>query len=691
MNWLFNDIEDIIDMRYKKRFDLIKKLVGSRIIDILLFLPSYTVRKKYISSPSTKNVNEIIATKVKPLYIETGRSKAYPTKVTCLAGEIYVQLIFFNKFRLGYINSFIRNVQEIIVCGKLTKPPDKELQFVHPEIITNLNMWKDDEKADNVYPLITGVDIYFLKSVIKNALLRMENAKILEWIPQDILEKNNWVSFKKSVEMVHNPKNVDDTTLEGVYVQRLCFDECLAEQIAKKISNMGETHDGYPIKNEKVLYKKLIEKLTFNLTEDQISVLNSIEEDMASGKRRMSRLLQGDVGSGKTIVALLAATIVIESGYQVALLAPTEILARQHYELFLKLLDGIGINISILTSFEKGKKRTAILENLVNGTTNIIVGTHAIISESVTFCNLGFVIVDEQHRFGVNQRLMLINKGKTNPHILSMTATPIPRTLILSVHGDIDVSTIKMKPAGRTEIITTTVPMDKIFNVITSIRRIIEKGEKVYWVCPLIEESEKLDYTCVINRYNFLYEIFQDDVIMMHGRMKEAERREIFDSFREGTKHILVSTTIIEIGVDIPNATVIVIENAEKFGLSQLHQLRGRVGRSNLKSFCVLLYDKKISNIQRERLDIIRRSTDGFYIADQDLLIRGAGEVLGTKQSGFKKYKTFDIDDIEHKETIYRIMSESAQMVSKIVDFSKYDYLLKIFILENFEDMKQSF
>jgi ATP-dependent DNA helicase RecG len=442
---------------------------------------------------------------------------------------------------------------------------------------------------------------------------------------------------------------------------------------------------------EKKMFNKLISILPYKLTEEQLIVLKEIERDISSGNR-MTRLLQGDVGSGKTIVSLLTSLLVIESGYQVALLAPTEILARQHYENFKNLLSVIEkeVCIQIFTSNEKGTKRRSIVQGLFEGRINIIVGTHAIISEFIEFYNLGLVIVDEQHRFGVNQRLSLISKGKHIPHVLSMTATPIPRTLILSLYGDIEVSSITKKPIGRKDIITKAVSMNALNKIVESMKKIISKGHKIYWVCPLIEESEKLDYTCVIERFEFLKQYFKEQVLMMHGKMKSQDRSEIFEKFRNGISKILVSTTIIEVGVDVHDATVIIIENAEKFGLSQLHQLRGRVGRSHLQSYCILLYENKITSLQRERIKIIRDSTDGFYIAEKDLLIRGAGEVLGTRQSGFKKYKTFDIDDPEYKQIIFEIMQEAHIAVRSFEDSSQL-HLLNIFLPKNFEKIKLSF
>jgi ATP-dependent DNA helicase RecG len=679
-----------IEVSYKKRASLIRKLIGNRIVDALLFMPSYGVSKKYVFPVTRSNINQTIVTKFKPLAIIKGRNRHKPVKVLGTCGDSQIELVFFHA-RAAYFKYYLKVGVEVSVCGKLTESATGTLQFIHPERISKSEMARSLSGIQNIYPLTAGVSIFVVQSVISHSIELMRESNIAEWIPDSILLKHNWKSFKESIYRIHNPLGHEDTTLNGLYRQRLCFDECLAEQVSKKISRDKRSDKGFVIQNERKLFKRLLEKLPFQLTADQIGALTEIESDLSSGKN-MARLLQGDVGTGKTIVSLLASLLVIESGYQVALLAPTEILARQHYEGFKNILSELGDEtcINILTSNETGKKRKVTLQSLMDGSTNIIVGTHAIISESVVFSNLGMVIVDEQHRFGVNQRLKLINKGKSVPHVLSMTATPIPRTLILSVYGDIDVSLIKSKPIGRKDITTRAVPMSNMLNVIESIKEVIARDEKVYWICPLIEESEKLDYTCVINRFEFLREHFADEVTMMHGKMKTEERREIFEDFRGGKTHVLVSTTIIEVGVDVPDATVIIIENAEKFGLSQLHQLRGRVGRSDLQSFCILLYEDNIGKIQRERLKTIRESNDGFYIAEKDLLIRGSGEILGTKQSGMKKYRTFNVDDQENKITIFEIMRE-ANEVAQNIDISKCEALLKMFMIENFENVKQSF
>lgn len=686
---IFDNLEKAIDASYAKRAKLARNLMGDRVVDAMLFMPSYSVSKKYVYPVTSADKDKTIVTKFTPIAIEKNSYKRSrkPTKILGYSGDTPLEIVFFNA-KSAYFTYYVKIGVEIGVCGKLVESMIGRLQIIHPESVTKVEKVMDLTGVHNVYPLTAGVSLFMVQSVIQKAISLAKMDHITEWIPQSILEKYHWVSFLESISRIHNPLEFDDTSMKSIYRQRICFDECLSEQIAKWISSDQISSNGNIIKNSKILFNKLIDKLPFKLTGEQIKVIHEIESDMSSG-RCMFRLLQGDVGSGKTIVALLSALLVVESGYQVAVLAPTEILARQHYETFKNILDGMDITVTILTSNEKGKKRTIINQSIFDGSSKIVVGTHAIISNSVVFNKLGLVIVDEQHRFGVNQRLQLINKG-VRSHVLSMTATPIPRTIILSVYGNIKVSSIKEKPQNRRDIITRAIPFTRISEIIESMKNTVFRGEKIYWVCPLIEESEKLDYTCVLNRYNSLEKIFDDDVVMMHGKMKVDERQEIFERFKDGRAHILVSTTIIEVGIDVKDASVIIIENAEKFGLSQLHQLRGRVGRSNIQSYCILLYDNKINALQRERIQVIRDSTDGFHIADRDLMIRGGGEIFGTKQSGVKKYKTFDISDDENKWMIYKIMKEASEL-AQTINPSACETLLKIFLPENFETINQSF
>jgi ATP-dependent DNA helicase RecG len=688
---LFDKIESIIDFKYKNRKELIKKLIGEYVVDALLFMPSYPVSKQRVESITRQHLNKTIAVKFRTLGIETKRYRTKsPKKAIGLVGDTQVSLVFFNSTKWVF-KYYLQPGAEVAVCGKLTEGLDGEFQFVHPETICQISLIDQLQGVHNVYRLTWGVTVQLVRDVIKEAIKKTGETDIPEWIPSDFLEQKGWVSFKQSIEMIHNPRSEEDATLKGPYVQRLCFDEFLAEHIAKRISNEHRHSEGYVMDLSKTsLVREFMRRLPFKLSEDQRKVLTEIRDDLTTG-RPMLRLLQGDVGSGKTVVALITALLVIENGYQVALLAPTEILTKQHYDTFVRMLEGSGVKVDYLTSSERIVRRREALSNLANGSTNIIVGTHSIISDTVQFDKLGLIIVDEQHRFGVNQRLALINKAQ-NPHILSMTATPIPRTLLLSMHGDVEISFIRTMPVGRKDIITRAISMDRIEELISSMRSIIEKKEKIYWICPLIEESDKLDYTCVINRLAALKKFFGDRVAVMHGKLNSAERTEVFSKFRGSEFDILVSTTIVEVGVDVPNATVIIIENAERFGLSQLHQLRGRVGRSELQSYCILLHSGRMSDISRERINVIRESNDGFYIADKDLALRGTGDVFGTKQSGAKEYRILKTTNNPEYESIVLDLMRDAREIAKDVDISKTDTLLKIFTNEkDLRSIKRSF
>jgi ATP-dependent DNA helicase RecG len=688
-NAIFNSVDICVGEYFKPRAALFKKLLGDRVVDSLLHMPLYTIEKVYSYPLSQNDIGKIVSTRVFVECVDySNYSSRRPIKIWAKSGEAVVKIDLFN-YKSVYAKKVFPIGKEIYISGKLTKSVDGFLQFVNP----SKSLVKGKAGFSNVYPLSNGISSEGVYSVIKNALIILNNNNINEWIPDNVLRENNWKSFYESLFLIHNPNKIVENKLNFPEYQRICFDELLAEQLAMRLAT-PKTKNGNVIKNEKNLIKKLKSFLPFNLTKAQIFVINEIFKDMESGTS-MTRLIQGDVGSGKTIVAVISALYAIESGYQCALLAPTEILARQHLEKIGSYFCKLGIKTEILTSNETGKRRKDIIYNMGSGESKILIGTHAILQDEVKFNNLGLVIIDEQHRFGVNQRLRLIEKGNT-PHILSMTATPIPRTMILSQYGDIDVSFIKEKPIGRKEIITKALRIARVNDIIDSIKRIISLGQKVYWICPLIEESEKVDYTCVINRLNYMKNSFGTDAEMLHGKMKSEEKRSIFEKFSSGDFHILISTTVIEVGVDIPDATVIIIENAEKFGLAQLHQLRGRVGRSSLQSYCVLLYDdKKLSKIASERINIMKKTNDGFIIAEKDLILRGGGEIFGTKQSGQKQYKTFDFEDSDSQKYIYPILKQAAKLATAIINDSdsidKYETLLKIFNKHNSQNIKNSF
>jgi ATP-dependent DNA helicase RecG len=493
---------------------------------------------------------------------------------------------------------------------------------------------------------------------------------VLDRVGEVVLYKANGESclnLKDCLSHIHNAQSDADLLPTNPYIRQLAFAELLANQIALKIIRDRTIKDTTKtdLKNKSGLLKQeFLQKLPFELTNDQKKAISEIETDIYSSKR-MLRLLQGDVGSGKTVVALLTLLPFLENQRQVAIMCPTSILAKQHYEYLVKM----GINAELLTGAIKGKKK--ILTRLANGEIDVAIGTHALFQDGVNFKDLGYVIIDEQHRFGVVQRLSLIEKG-ANVDTLIMSATPIPRTLSLSIYGDMDLSTIYEKPKNRKEIITTSLHKDRSDTLFSRIRERVGQGEKVYWVCPLINESETegMEHIIDVNkRFEVLESQFGKQVALLHGEMKEEEKNKILSDFAFGDKKILVSTTVIEVGIDVPDATIIVIENPERFGLAQIHQLRGRVGRGNKQSYCLLFYNRMGENFKK-RAEILKNTSNGFVIAEEDLKLRGAGEILGVRQSGFGDMNFAVLE--EH----YDLLLEATKTVKYV---SEYDNLLRLF------------
>ena len=638
---LFADISTLAGVGPKTKL-LFKKLVGEKIVNLIYHLPNSVVDRRVM--PSVPDMQEgKVATTIVQIedYMPPARprDKKSPFKIRCYNETGFVTLVFFNAFP-DYLKRQLPVGQKRVVSGRVERFGG-EVQITHPDYIepvSNLNMVK---KLEPVYPLTAGIARKNLVKIITDALTRVK--PLPEWIDNGFLKKHKWQPWHISILKLHHPEEESDIATTGKYITRLAYDELLANQLAlalvRKFVNKttGQVNDG-----NGVLQKELLAKLPFELTNGQKQVISEIYEDMKSPDRMM-RLLQGDVGSGKTVVALFAALNAVESGKQVAIMAPTEILARQHYAWISAILENIDCKVEILIGKIKGEQRKRILKELENGDIDIIIGTHALFQESVDFANMGLAIIDEQHRFGVEQRMQLAKKG-SNADVLLMTATPIPRTLTLTMYGDMECSRLTDKPIGRKEIDTRIVPSSRMEDVVQGMWRVIDRGEKVYWICPLIEESEASDLAAAQERHKVLNKIFQGRVGLVHSRIKSDEREHVMKEFRDGDIDILVATTVVEVGVDIPDATVIVIEHAERFGLSQLHQLRGRVGRNDKQSSCVLLYHG-LGEIAKERLKIMRESNDGFRLAEEDLKLRGGGDVLGTKQSGMPDFKVANLYD----------------------------------------------
>ncbi|OKH89901.1 ATP-dependent DNA helicase RecG [Thalassospira sp. TSL5-1] len=620
---------------------LVERLIGGEhLVDLLWHLPSGLIDRRF-SPPLAETIDGTIVTlDVVVERHEPAPDRRRPYRIVCRTEDGFITLVFFNA-RAKYLNDVLPEGEKRIISGKIDHYRG-EYQITHPDRIGTEAERESIQTVEPVYPMAAGVTGKTLTKAILAALGHVPD--LPEWHDKALKARHGWPDFKTALYQVHKPENESDLLPDHAARARLAYDELLANQLAltlirAKMKKLG----GRSIQGDGRLRNLLAKQLPFALTGAQKRALSDINEDMAS-TGRMLRLLQGDVGSGKTVVALMAMLNAVETGRQAALMAPTEILARQHFETIAPMLEKIGITCTLLTGRDKGKARQKILDGLANGEFAVAVGTHALFQESVAFHDLAFAVVDEQHRFGVHQRLMLAGKG-TAVDVLVMTATPIPRTLTLTAFGDMEVSRLDEKPPGRQPVDTRVLPIDKVEDVAAGIGRAMRQGAKIYWVCPLVEDSEIVDLQAAEERHRILVDQFGEGRVgLVHGKMKGKEKDEVMDRFAHGDLSILVATTVIEVGVNVPEATVMVIEHAERFGLAQLHQLRGRIGRGSGASTCLLLYGSPLGEISKARLKIMRETEDGFVIAEEDLRLRGAGEVLGTRQSGLQAYRLASLD-----------------------------------------------
>ncbi len=600
----------------------------ARVIDVAFHLPTGFVDRLPRETLDMADAGRVIAITLTPVQYRMSGGARSPARVQAVdAAGNAVSLVYFGGSS-GWAKKLLPLNEPRRVSGKL-EHYGQELQIVHPDYVLPLDEAQDAEGREAIYPCSEGITS---KRIAGLAAQAIERAPALpEWIEPSLKDRHQWPDWRDALARIH----ADPADAKAR--ERLAYDEVFANQLALMlVRGEARAKRGRPLAGDGRLRDAL--RLPYAPTGAQARSIGEIEGDMAQSQP-MLRLLQGDVGSGKTLVATMALLIAVEAGAQGALLAPTEILARQHFETLGRTLAGLDLRLGLLTGRDKGRAREATLMGLASGEIDILIGTHAIFQEGVSYRDLGLVVVDEQHRFGVAQRMMLQAKAERPPHLLVMTATPIPRTLTLAQYGEMDVSRLAEMPPGREPIETRVVSEERMAEVVDGLGRHIEGGGQAYWVCPLVEESEKSDLAAAEARAATLHARFGDKIGLVHGRMKGPEKDAVMARFASGEIAVLVATTVIEVGVDVPNATLIVIEHADRFGLAQLHQLRGRVGRGGGRSVCLLLRGGQLSETARARLALMRETNDGFRIAEEDLRLRGAGELLGTRQSGEQSFR----------------------------------------------------
>ena len=652
----------------KKTMQILKKKKINNIFDLLWRLPKSYTDRSLTSKINDIQIGKIHTLKVIPTKYIFPRVRNLPNRVNCQDETGKIDCIFFNSYE-GYIRKILPLNEEITISGKISFFKNK-YQITNPTYVA-----KDSsliETVHNKYSLTEGISEKVYNKIISQILKGLPTLN--EWHGPNILKKFDNETWNDSIIKLHDPKNI--ANYKSSFYRRLAYDEILSSflvnsEIRKKIKKIKKDSKNFTDK----YYKNTISKLNFNLTNDQKKALFDINEDLTS-KSKMFRLLQGDVGSGKTIVSLISALNVIESNFQVALMAPTEILAKQHFNLAKKIFPK-NINIKLLSSKIENIEKKKIIDDLKNNQIKMVFGTHAIFQKKIIFSKLGYIIIDEQHKFGVRQRKLLSDKGGKNCDVLLMSATPIPRTLTMSIYGDMDVSLIKEKPNHRKEVKTYSKLESKLEDVIKFVKKEIKEGNQIFWVCPLIEESKKIDHESSVKKFEYLNKLFPKNVGLLHGKIENDDKEIILNKFLNKEYKILVSTTIIEVGIDFPNANVIIIENANKFGLSQLHQLRGRVGRGSKQASCILMFKSNLSVNAKKRINILKNSNDGFLISEEDMKLRGFGDLLGFKQSGVKNFRL--ADPIQNQDLFFLAEQEVKRIEREEKSLLKYKPLLKLY------------
>ena len=647
----------------------LKKRKIEQIKDIIFNLPYSETDRSKLYKLNELEVGKIQSIKVVVKKLNFPRIRNLPNKIICTDETGAIDIVYFNS-REGYLRKLFPINEWVIISGKVNYF-NKKYQITNPDYVTSIDKQEYVIKNIPKYNLTKGINEKKYRLISEQVINDLPI--INDWLDKDFISKNNLINWNDAITKLHNSK--DAKINQSQSFRRLVFDELCAnffilsenrkkikkekkkKKFSRKISNL--------IKNE----------LPFKLTNSQEKVLREIENDI-SGNKRMFRIIQGDVGSGKTIVSFLAIANIIESGFQCALMSPTAILAKQHYDLAKKIFKKTDFKIDFLTGKTENKDKNEILKNLINGKTNLLIGTHALFQKKILFKKLGLAVIDEQHKFGVKQRLDLAKKGGDNCDVLLMSATPIPRTMMMSLYGDMDISKITEKPAERKKIITLSKPEKKIIELWPYIKKQILNQNQVFWVCPLIEDSTFLDYSSTKKKFNIINKKFPHKVGLIHGALDKKDKENVLKKFLNKDISILVSTTVIEVGIDFPNANLIIIENANKFGLAQLHQLRGRVGRGKKQGTCILLFKDGLSKNAIKRIKILKESDDGFYIAEQDLKLRGFGDLIGYQQSGEKNFRF--ADPVIH-EDLFNLAEQFVQNNHENVNQNKYSFLLKLF------------
>ena len=665
--FLLSDLSNLKGIGIKTA-KLLKKKNINNIFDLLWKLPKSYTDRSFSSKIENLRIGENQTITIIPQKYSFPRVRNLPNRVLCSDDTGEIECVFFNSYE-GYVKKILPLGNEITLSGKIGRFRNK-YQITNPKYVSQDSSLI--KQKHNTYSLTDGISEKVYNKIIKQIINELPILE--EWHSKDILKKFDNITWNKSIIELHKPENIGE--YKKNFYKRLAFDEIFStfivnSEIRKKIKKIKKINKNInPIKQN-----ELIDILDFSLTNDQIKAIEEINNDLSSSTK-MFRLLQGDVGSGKTIVSLLSAYNTINSGFQVAMMAPTEILAKQHYNLAKKIFPK-NLHIGFISGKTDYKTKKKIIEDLSIQKIDIIFGTHAIFQKKINFKNLGLIIIDEQHKFGVNQRKRLSDKGGNNCDVLLMTATPIPRTLTMTIYGDMDLSIIREKPKVRKPIKTYSKLENKINDIIKFIKKEINLNNQIFWVCPLIDESKKLDHSSAVKKFDYLKKMFPNQVSLLHGKTDKNEKETILKKFQENKFKILVSTTIIEVGIDFPNANVIIIENANKFGLSQLHQLRGRVGRGIKESTCILMFKSNLSENAKKRIKILKNSNDGFVISEEDMKIRGFGDILGFKQSGIKNFK---LADPIHNQDLFLLAEKEMKRIEKSnEDLKRFKPLIKLY------------